>query len=289
MSLNTLKEKIQNIIHLPALPAVAMEAINIIENPKTNVHTLSQLISKDQVLASKILKIANSPFYGYSKTISTLDFAIVVLGFDTLKDAVLSVALISHLNKGVSKDFNMMAFWNHSVATSIIARELTKYLGYNTHITESFVAGLIHDLGILILNQYFRKEFEEVIEISKPDDITILEAERKIFGTTHDEIGSWLAQRWNFPKTLIEAIRFHHNPTYAVVDKQLSAIVHFADILAQRIEGCEFPLEKGIRLYPTAVEIVKQHNEEFLNVFMQKNGTLINTEIAKIKNFITIT
>jgi putative nucleotidyltransferase with HDIG domain len=287
MAVNNLKEKIQNIIHLPALPAIAMEVISIIENPRTNVQTLSNLISKDQVLASKILKIANSPFYGYSKTISTLDFAIVILGFDTLKDAVLSVALISHLNKNVSKDFDMNAFWSHSMATSIIARELAKYLNYKTHATESFVAGLIHDLGILILNQYFRKEFEEVMDILRSGNATILEAERKVFGTTHDEIGSWLAQRWNFPKALIEAIKFHHNPTYAVIDKQLSVIIHFADVLAQGIESCEFILEKGVKIYPGAVEIVKQNDEEFLNVFMRNNEAMINAEITKIRNFIS--
>lgn len=166
MAIYNLREKIQNIIHLPALPTIAMEVIGIIENPKTNVHTLSNIISKDQVLASKILKIANSPFYGYSKTISTLDFAIVILGFETLKEAVLSVSLISHLSKNVSKDFSINAFWGHSIATSVISRELAKNLGYKI-LAEAFLAGLIHDLGILILNQYFSKEFDEVIQLSK--------------------------------------------------------------------------------------------------------------------------
>ena len=287
MAVNNLREKVQNIIHLPALPTVAMEVISIIENPKTNVHTLSNLISKDQVLASKILKIANSPFYGYSKTISTLDFAIVILGFDTLKDAVLSVALISHLNKNVSKDFDMTAFWNHSIATSIIARELTKHLDNKAHATEAFVGGLIHDLGILILNQYFRKEFELVIGIVNSGSATILEAERKVFGATHDEVGSWLGQRWNFPKGLTEIVRFHHNPTFAVMDKQLSAIIHFADVLAQRIESCEFPLEKDIKIHQGVVELFRHHDDEFLNVFMNNNITMINSEINKIKNFIS--
>jgi putative nucleotidyltransferase with HDIG domain len=287
MAINNLKEKIQNIIHLPALPAVAMEVVSIIENPKTDVHTLSNLISKDQVLASKILKIANSPFYGYSKTISTLDFAIVILGFDTLKDAVLSVALISHLNKNVSKDFDMNAFWNHSIATSIVARELARSLNYKAHMTEAFVGGLIHDIGLLVLNQYFRKEFEEVIAITRSENVTILEAERKILGSTHDEVGSWLAQRWNFPKGLIEIIKYHHNPDFAVLNKQLSVIVHFADVLAHRITSCEFPLEQGIKIRSGLVEMFKQPDEEFLNVFMQKNETMINNEIEKIKNFVS--
>lgn len=287
MAVHNIKEKIQNIIHLPALPAIAMEVVSIIEKPDTDVHTLSGLIAKDQVLASKILKIANSPFYGYSKTISTLDFAIVVLGFDTLKDAVLSVALISHLNKNISKDFDMNAFWNHSIATSIISRELAKHLNYKSHATEVFVGGLVHDIGILVLNQYFKKEFEEVIEMMKSNPVTILEAERKILGVSHDEVGGWLAQRWNFPKSLIEIMKYHHNPTFAVIDKMSSVVVHFADVLAQRIPSCEFPLERGIKIHPGVLEMVQQPNEAFLTTFILKNEEMINDEIAKVKNFVS--
>ncbi len=285
MAIYNLREKIQNIIHLPALPTIAMEVIGIIENPKTNVHTLSNIISKDQVLASKILKIANSPFYGYSKTISTLDFAIVILGFETLKEAVLSVSLISHLSKNVSKDFNINAFWSHSIATSVISREMAKNLGYKI-LAESFVAGLIHDLGILILNQYFAKEFDEVIQLSKANNLTLVEAELKVFGVTHDEIGSWLAQRWNFPKQLIESMRYHHSPSFAVINKQLTAIVHFAEYLAHRVESCEFTPEKGINFKPAALQILNYKDATYLDTFYDVYNKTIEEEIAKIKNFI---
>lgn len=287
MAIYNLREKIQNIIHLPALPTIAMEVIGIIENPKTNVHTLSSIISKDQVLASKILKIANSPFYGYSKTIATLDFAIVILGFETLKEAVLSVSLISHLSKNVSKDFNINSFWGHSIATSVIARELAKNLGYKI-LAEAFVAGLIHDLGILILNQYFLKEFDEVIELSKTNNIPITEAEMKVLGVTHDEIGSWLAQRWNFPKQLIESMRYHHNPSLAVINKQLAAIVHFAEFLAHKVDSCAFPLEKGINFKPSALQILNYKDATYIDTFFEVYNKTIEEEIQKIKNFVAI-
>jgi len=285
MAIYNLREKIQNIIHLPALPTIAMEVIGIIENPKTNVHTLSNIISKDQVLASKILKIANSPFYGYSKTISTLDFAIVILGFETLKEAVLSVSLISHLSKNVSKNFDINAFWGHSIATSVISRELAKNLGYKI-LAESFVAGLIHDLGILILNQYFSKEFDEVINLSQNENISLLEAEVKVFGVTHDEVGSWLAQRWNFPKQLIESMRYHHNPSFAVINKQLTAIVHFAEYLSHRVDSCEFILEKGISYKTNALSILNYKDANYLDTFYEVYNKTIEDEITKIKNFI---
>jgi HD-like signal output (HDOD) protein len=285
MAIYNLREKIQNIIHLPALPTIAMEVIGIIENPRTNVHTLSNIISKDQVLAAKILKIANSPFYGYSKTISTLDFAIVILGFETLKEAVLSVSLISHLSKNISKDFNINSFWGHSIATSVISREIAKNLGYKI-LAESFVAGLVHDLGILILNQYFSKEFDEVVQLSKTNNIPITEAEMKVIGVTHDEVGSWLAQRWNFPKQLIESMRYHHNPSFAVINKQLAAIVHFAEFLALRIKSCDFPLEKGINFKASALPLLNYKDASYLDTFFEVYNKTIEEEIAKIKNFV---
>jgi HD-like signal output (HDOD) protein len=287
MAIVNLREKIQGIIHLPSLPAIAMEVISIIENPKTNVHTLSQLISKDQVLASKVLKIANSPFYGYAKTISTIDFAIVILGFETLKEVVMSISVTSHLSKNVSKDFDINSFWNHSIASSVTARELAKNIGYRI-LGEAFVAGLIHDLGLLILNQYFCKEFAEVVNLIKNDGLRLTEAEVKVYGVTHDEVGSWLAQRWNFPKQLIEAMRYHHNPGFASINKQLSAIIHYSEYLAQRIDSCQFEMEANIEYRPQYLELIKFKEGSMLEMFFEAHRANIETEVERIKSFIAM-
>jgi putative nucleotidyltransferase with HDIG domain len=189
------------------------------------------------------------------------------------------------LSKNISKDFNINSFWGHSIATSVISREIAKNLGYKI-LAESFVAGLVHDLGILILNQYFSKEFDEVVQLSKTNNIPITEAEMKVIGVTHDEVGSWLAQRWNFPKQLIESMRYHHNPSFAVINKQLAAIVHFAEFLALRIKSCDFPLEKGINFKASALPLLNYKDASYLDTFFEVYNKTIEEEIAKIKNFV---
>jgi HD-like signal output (HDOD) protein len=287
MAIYNLREKIQSIIHLPSLPTIAMEVISVIENPKTNVHTLSQIIAKDQVLASKVLKIANSPFYGYAKTISTIDFAIVILGFETLKEVVMSISVTSHLSKNVSKDFNINSFWDHSIATSVIARELAKNVGYKI-LGEAFVSGLIHDLGILILNQYFNKEFNEVAMLTKEKGVKFLDAEMKVYGVTHDEVGSWLAQRWNFPKQLTESMRFHHNPSQSTLNRQLVALTHYAEALSHKLEGLKFDLESKTEAKPQFLDILGFKDASFIDAFFDSHKNSMIDEIQKIKSFISL-
>ena len=281
-----LKEKIQNIIQLPALPNHAIEIINMIDDPNITASALGSVVSKDQVLTAKVLKIANSPFYGFSKRIATIDFAIIVLGFDTLKEVVMSISLISSLNKKLAQEFNSIEFWNHSISCGVISRALARNYGYRV-IGEVFIAGLLHDIGILIVNQYFYKEYKEIIKLINENNINILQAEEIVFGVTHAEIGSWLAEKWNFPDQLVESIAHHHNPNDSSEYKEIVSIVHKADFLCQKYKIGNFDLEEtllytdsnGLSLYQDI-----DMSEDFINIFKQ----VILDEIEQSKNFFTI-
>ena len=218
-----LKEKVQNIIQLPALPAIAVEVASLIDNPNTSVSRITQVISADQVLTAKVLKIANSPFYGFQKKISTLDFAIMVLGFDSLKEILISVSLISAFKKRQDKYFNSREFWEHSLASGIAARTLARQLGYRIS-GESFIAGLLHDIGILVTHQYFYEDYKRIVETVTEGKATFEDTEQGVLFATHGEIGGWLAERWNLPDQLIEAIKFHHRPEMAERNPQLTAL-----------------------------------------------------------------
>ena len=152
MTPEQIREKVKTIIQLPALPSLAFEVVEMVDDPKTSAAQLGKLIAADQALAGKVLKIANSPFYGFPKKISTIDFAIIVLGFDALKEIVISIALVSSLQKKADSYFNTKTFWDHSISTGVIARRLARDIGYRVT-GEVFVAGLIHDMGISILNK----------------------------------------------------------------------------------------------------------------------------------------
>ncbi|MFC1557695.1 HDOD domain-containing protein [candidate division KSB1 bacterium] len=220
-------------LSLPALPTIIAKMIELIDDPRTSASSLSKLISTDQVLTAKILKLANSAFYGFPRRISTINLAIVILGFDTLKDLGLSVSIIDRFkNRKGDDSFDMSRFWEHSIACGVIGKLLARKLNYR--ITgEVFVAGILHDIGKLVLNQYFPKEFSAITERVNTKNESFRQAEIEVLGIGHALIGSWLGEKWNLPEQLVEAIGLHHMPAQAKLNPELTSIIHFSDFLCK--------------------------------------------------------
>ena len=285
MEKESLKRKIQSIIQLPALPAIAIEIIDMVENPKTSASALGRVVSKDQVLTAKVLKIANSPFYGFSRKIATIDFAIIVLGFDTLKEVVMSVSLISSLNKKLTREFNSRQFWDHSIACGVVSRALARNHGYRV-IGEVFIAGLLHDIGILIINQYFFNEYKEIVKIMKQESTPLEETEKRVLGVTHCEIGSWLAEKWNFPGQLVDTIAFHHHPEESDRYKEIVSIIHMADVLCQKLDNGVFDLEKDIKIDTHGESMLNFQDFNLTEDFVNNYRQIFEEEIEKSRIFI---
>ncbi len=275
-----LKEKVQNIIQLPALPTIAVEVASLIDNPQTSVSKLTQVISMDQVLTAKVLKIANSPFYGFQRKISTLDFAIMVLGFDSLKEILISISLISAFKKRQDKYFNSKEFWEHSLAAGIAARTLARQLGYRIS-GESFVAGLLHDIGILVTHQYFHEDYKKIVEAVAEGKSTFQDMEQDVLFATHGEIGGWLAERWNLPEQLIEAIKYHHRPELAEKNPQLTALIHFVDYLLHKLQIGAFTYERVESFNPDALEILNLSEEEITQAFFESFGSKLREDLER--------
>lgn len=228
-----IKRIAQRVLGLPPLPTLIAKLIEMIDNPRTNARSLGKLISTDQVLTARILKLANSSFYGFPRRISTVNLSLVVLGFDTLKNLCISVSMREWFSDNeTSGDFDMSRFWEHSIACGIAAKMVARECGYMIS-GEVFVAGLLHDIGKLVLKQYIKPEFKEIIDTAKKENILFIEAEKKILGIHHGTIGSWLADKWNLPEHLVEAIAYHHNPQNAEKHYVQTAIVHFANCLTR--------------------------------------------------------
>lgn len=285
MEKELLKKKIQSIIQLPALPAIAIEIINMVEDPRTSASMLGRVISKDQVLTAKVLKIANSPFYGFSRKIATIDFAIIVLGFDTLKEVVMSVSLISSLSKKLTREFNSRQFWDHSIACGVIARALARNHGYRV-IGEVFIAGLLHDIGILIINQYLFNEYKEIVKLINQEKISLEDAEMRVLGVTHGEIGSWLAEKWNFPGQLVDTIAFHHHPIQSEQYREIVSIIHMADVLCQKLDNGYFELEKDINLDTQGEGMLNLQDFNLTEDFVNNYRQIFEEEIEKSRIFI---
>jgi len=229
-----IKRITRSIIGLPTLPTVITQMIGLIDDPKTSASEVSQLISTDQALTAKILKLANSAFYGFSREIATVNHAVVVLGFETVKSLGLSVSVLERFAAGGAQtSFDRQKFWEHSIACGVAARLLADRLRYRVQ-GEAFAAGILHDIGKLILSQYFTEEFEQILSLTRDEGLYIGRAEKLVLGVTHTQIGLWLAEKWNLPDKLVTAIAYHHKPGLLKQDAELASLIHLADFLCRR-------------------------------------------------------
>jgi putative nucleotidyltransferase with HDIG domain len=231
------QKTIERIQIVPTLPVVLDKITRLLQNPQTSAEEVGRAITTDPALASKVLKLVNSAFYGFPGRISTITHAIVILGFSTVKNVVLTASIFDVFKKPglININFDMDEFWLHSVATGVAAQCIARYIGF-TETEESFLAGLIHDIGKTIQCQYLTKEFVDIVRYTQEKDILYYDSERELFGITHQEIGGHLAERWNLPPNLQSAIQYHHTPSSAGKFFTISAIVHSADIIARALD-----------------------------------------------------
>lgn len=228
----TLEKKLAD---LPPLPAVVTRIMTTINKPTTSAEELSRLISLDQGLSSKILRIVNSAYYGFPKRISTVTHAVVILGFNTVRNLVLGVSAFGMLpQKGGAAGLNRSKFWEHSVATAVAASVLTRrQLPTNrTAIEEAFIAGILHDIGKLFLDCYFPVQLAVCMAFAGREQITLIEAERRVLDIDHTTVGRKIADHWNFPPMLSAAIGAHHAPVPDTDQFEMAALILAADWLA---------------------------------------------------------
>ncbi len=230
-----LKKRLSGIKNLPTLPTVANNVIKLTQNPDSTAFDIAEAISLDQSLASKVLRTANSAYYGFPRKITTINYAIVVLGLNNIKNIVLSTSIMGRFAK---TDDNQLLdrrdFWKHSLLCGIISKKIAEHMGMKTA-EEMFICGLLHDFGKMILDHFFHDEFIVALILSKNEKITLKEAEDKTFGFNHSGVGALLLKRWGLPISLVNAVELHHQPDEALTSFRAASIVHVADYLCRRI------------------------------------------------------
>ena len=223
-----MKEVVAKIDDLPTLPSVVTKLMEMSEDSKSSAEDIAKVITLDPALTAKILKIANSAYYGFRQRASSLDGAIVTLGLKVVKSLALNVSVIEAFSStGVKGEFDKKKFWEHSIGCAVISKLLAKRAGYSyVELEEAFTAGLLHDIGKIILDRYLHDEFGSVVRMAMDENIAVIEAEEKILGIDHTEVGHWLAFMWKLPEELQWVIYSHHNPELAVRDaRKLTSIV----------------------------------------------------------------
>ncbi|MBK8803864.1 MAG: HDOD domain-containing protein [Fibrobacteres bacterium] len=261
LTANSLAQQVKSI---PTLPTVLTELSRRMEDPKTSSDDLAQIIQQDQAISSKVLKLVNSPFYGYSGRIHTINQGIVILGFNAIKNLVLSTSVIEAFKGAASSEaFRMDLLWVHSAAVAGVAKLLAERSGAADP-EEAFVSGLLHDIGKVLLWISEPRLFAGCLMASASKRIPLMDVERQVAGFDDSELASVLAEKWKFPNTLRESIRWRSLPERAGAMAPLASAVHCANVVCTSLGAASVP--KPVLTAPSAVawELMGLHHDDRL-------------------------
>ena len=252
-----------------------MKITELVNDPKSSVKDIARVITDDQVLTARLLKLVNSSFYGFPQRISTVNSAIVLLGFDAIRNLLLTTSvfdLFAGRNKKNRQD--QEKFWDHSLGCAVGAKVIGNYLRHDK-IEELFVAGLLHDIGKIVEMLYLPDEFAKVVAATNQQNILMLTAEEKVLGYDHAEIGRLLVSKWNLPNKLEQVIAHHHQPASAGSFIMETSIVHLADILCRALnmgyggDNKIPPLDKlawqSLRIKADSIEMIMETMQDEFN------------------------
>jgi len=239
-------ERIKSSKNLPTLPHILLRIIEVCNGEETNFKELSKIIEMDPALTSNILRIINSPYFSLPNKVFNLDQALVLIGMDAVKNIAIS-ASIHHVfkTKEEATSLYLKAFWRHSLLCALLARTLAKKLQY-ANPDEAFLTGLLHDMGKLLLWVNLPKEYGEIVASAKSNSERLLSEEAKL-GALHSEVGAWIIGEWNFPTLVTDAVLYHHEPLFRIVEAfALVKIVYLANILSKEEESSGFEAAESL-------------------------------------------
>ena len=250
---------------LPTIPAVLPKLLYLMESSGTNASDLADVISHDPAMTSKILKVANSAYYGFQQKISDLERAVPLLGFNMVKSLALSIGVISSLPSGGKNPyFSREGLWIHSLAVATLMQELGRRLSKGDRSEYIFVIGLLHDIGKVVLDQFFNELFRQALEeVEKLGNSKLHIAERRVIGVDHGEVGAMLLTRWRFPEVISNPIAVHHQTEIPEgTNANDVAMLRIADALPQELglgeEGNPIPPE----IHKADLKVLEMKGEE---------------------------
>ena len=223
----------RDIRSLPSLPTVVQELMLLVRQKEVQLEAVSNTLRLDQALSIKVLQLANSPFYGLSGRIGSVRDAINILGMRQLSSLVIAAALTVQFEKLHGKSLHMDSFWRHSIGCAAAARQLALHVGLDS--AAAFTAGLLHDVGRLVVDSHYPQEAAQAIAWAEQNDMPHCEAERTLLGIDHTELGEWVCRHWRFSSDVVEAIAGHHKPPPAGA-VSLIDVVHAADAITHALD-----------------------------------------------------
>lgn len=224
---------VRSIDSLPTLPSVVARVGELVGSPTASAADINNIIRTDIALAARILKLVNSSFYGFPRKISSITHAVVILGFNTVRNVALSAFVLDAFS-GRDLPFGYREFWIHCLGTGVAANSLAKRRGIALA-EDAFMGGLLHDVGKIVFHAYAGSEYAKVFDRAKERDCLLIDAEQEVLGMTHAEVGALLLDSWHIPDHLVEIVKFHHEPESVTSAPDLAAAVHLGDIFTRAL------------------------------------------------------
>ena len=264
-------EVVSQQISLPSAPAVVHQLTALMTKDDVSSNQIANIVETDQALTAKILKLVNSPFYGFSRKIASVEEAVTMLGIDSLQQLFLTTSVVNTMQTE-STVLSMDAFWTHSFSVGVFAKHLLHSQSSEVR-NEAFVCGVMHDIGRLLLMRIDPDKYVSFYD--KGESVSVLEKESSWFGADHQYAGQLLAQKWNFPNSFISAISHHHDPDQSESNQLLVSAIHIADLICHALNlgrsGNEF------------VSMFSQSAWQRMEIDSKLLGRIIREALEKIK------
>lgn len=257
MATLTLEQLVKYVQELPALPDTAIKVLKMTDDPTVSARDIANTIANDLALTSRVLKIANSAFYGMPRSVSTVNEAVIILGMQALRNLALAAAAYDTLSReSAGYGLSPGELWRHSISCAMAAQIVAKK-SRAVRTEEAFVAGLLHDVGKVILGVHVQPQYQAILALTELDEMPFHEAEKYVLGFDHAEVGQKIGEKWNLPPTLCAAIAGHHCLERGDEAPKLTAVVHVANAVCL-MEGLGIGGD-GLRSYldPTALALLE--------------------------------
>jgi len=270
--------KVENIIRsvsqLKPMPSSVSCILREIEKQNVTIEALSGMIGLDQVLTALVLQISNSASLGYSRTCSTLHEAIMNIGLQRLKSILMTSSATGMMGRSL-KGYRLGAgeLWRHSLAVGVVSEWLAQVLHYPDP-EQAYVAGLLHDIGKLLLDQAMLSDYATIADFVQKYKMQLWQVEEKLIGIDHATTGGLIAEHWNFPVVLVDAIRFHHVPSFARINQRLPAIVNLANSFTEDYQ-MENSTLLSFQVHPESFNILKISPAELEKI----KAKMINSDV----------
>jgi HD-like signal output (HDOD) protein len=276
-----IKKQLSNIGSLPSVPQIITEVSVLLDNDRTSAADLCRVIARDQAIVTKILAVANSPLYGLPRRVSTIEFAVVIIGFEHIRNILVALSLVEVFKNRSTPDWNHNAYWMHSLITATAAKRIADDLRYPKS-GEVFTGGLLHDLGLVVLHRYMNLDFKKVVSAVDEKQINYFQAEEEVLGFTHQEISEFLLEKWNFPPYITEALLYHHQPSLADKGRVLASLIHLADYMTQKLNIGSFNWDDNYVFDTNVIDILGFGTMEYLDSFIQSYESLFKSHLESI-------